>query len=260
MVPIKMVFAETIIELPTGRTASKPFKVLGVDSKIYFVKPLLDAQPKVLPNELVGSILASILELPTPSFALIECAPELMRLISIPSLQHGVYFGSEFLEGSIDFNPSSGLGTRRPLDKITLLNEDALPGVVAFDNWVLNNDRNNAGNNLLVFAQEERAATYYMIDFGHCFTGPSWTKATLTGSKDTRNPVSMFPFIQERIRNLGLRFDEDKLEHISGSIFEVVDCVPETWPLMPEEANALKEFLNHRISVVREMIKDGLLQ
>lgn len=254
--------AETILELPRGDTASQPFRIRGTNGKDYLVKPLLNSQPRTLPNELIGSALALfVLNLPVPMFALIECGSPLITQLSIPSITSGVYFGSELLQGSFDFRISSEIASRQ-LERAPLSNEGDLPGVVVFDNWTLNLDRNNAGNNLLVFAQGKQAATYYMVDFGHCFTGPNWTVDSLSKDQNRLEPVPVFPFIQNRIRNSILNFDKFNkiMENIPEPIYEeITRLIPSRWPITSEEAKILKQFLNTRIPIVLKMIKDSLL-
>jgi len=262
---IEKTVAETILEMPKNDTSAKPFKARGANGKDYIVKTLLNNQPKVLPNELIGSLLAWKLDLPVLNFALIECPDILTNQIPESSVVSGVYFGSEFLQGSFDLRTYSSTGLNKLFDKISLNNKEDLPGVVGFDNWLLNKDRNNLGNNLLRFTgtQDQAFANYYMIDFGHCFTGPNWTKESLKSDQGRTEIVPIYPLLERQISTHNLSFDKFKStieNNISDPIFdEILKFVPQEWPITIEEANVLKDFLNARIPIVIKMIQGNLL-
>ena len=60
---------------------------------------------------------------------------------------------------------------------------DGAGGLYGFDSWVANTDRNE--RNLLFSGDKE----VWLIDHGHCFTGPNWTPANLDPTKEFSNKL-----------------------------------------------------------------------
>ena len=67
------------------------------------------------------------------------------------------------------------------LDKIK--NWPHLHKAAAFDDWVANSDRHFEN---ILFAGEDN---FYLIDHGHCFTGPGWSKKKLDPDVNVSNKL-----------------------------------------------------------------------
>lgn len=166
------------------------------DQNEYIVKFI--ERNKTAVNELVAGSLATMIKLPTPDMVLIRLAEDLINLsddLSQRNIEPGLHIGFRRLSNVCEL----GQLTQQTITQKTLLNPEDLYGIVCFDNWVLNIDRNNEGNNMVEILANNQMR-YYAVDFGHCFTGNRWNEE-LQNSKDIMECVQLciFPFIYNRI-------------------------------------------------------------
>lgn len=145
---------------------------------------LKDIYPKEMANELVGAAFARALGLPVPRSFLAVAKPDVLPATKAPALGNcRVLFGSE----RKDVPP---LGNFWVGDRIEQSYLDALAmwpkcgSVFAFDTWIANIDRNV--NNLLF----KGSGDVWLIDHGHCLTGPTWTAVELEAEGDYRNAMA----------------------------------------------------------------------
>lgn len=167
------------------RGGSQPQLMRCSDENYYIVKFQNNPQRiRVLANELLGSVLASALGLPTPPVAIVDVPLDLVRhtdhlTMELPygrvACQPGLCFGSRYVQSS-DRAPriSTVLDSLSDDQLKRLENFSDFAGMLLFDRWTLNADHRQA-----VFVPEHRGSPYYayralMIDQGLCFNGAGW--------------------------------------------------------------------------------------
>lgn len=141
------------------------------------------------------------------------------------------------------------------LDKKVLVNNESLYGVVAFDNWLLNTDRDNEGNNMFQLLDDDKIQ-YWMVDFGHCFLHNNWTAIELEGKRKQEELVNMLGYVKERIT----KFDDfcpwfDAIEKFDDrEIDYIVNAIPSSWPLSKTEKQTLLNVIKDRKPFSRKNI------
>lgn len=225
------------------------------DENEYIVK-FADATKTVV-NEYVCGSLALVLGLPVPQMSLVNLSKDLISLspdLATRGINPGYHFGSRRLSNSTaDFQHLDHDLFREHV----LENVDDLYGVVAFDNWVLNADRNNTGNNMIEVLPNNRLK-YYMIDFGHCFTGNSWD-SNLRSRINDLNFMAIFDYITKYLKDLD-KFKKwcRKISDIQNEpINKFVDSIPPFWTITGEEKNVLKELVIERRTLVETIITNN---
>jgi hypothetical protein len=224
------------------------------DGKEYVVKFAALAPDKTVINELIGGSLAMILKLPTPKMVLVMLSVEIITLsedLRRKNIQPGIHLGIERLPKDCwDFDTLPA----NFLSKNELINREDLYGVVTFDNWLLNTDRNNPGNNMLELLPKNKMR-YVMIDFGHCLTGNVWDQ-TLQIQMANANLMPFYTYFLGHINQL-----EDfeawfvLLEGVSDrDIDTVVSNVPPAWSLSNTEKQVVIDFIKHRRYLPRSVI------
>lgn len=148
------------------------------DDHYYVVKFQNNPQhPRILANEVLGTILAGWLGLPTAPFAVVEVEQELIRLteelvmqvgVSRTPCHAGLQFGSLYpgdpAETAVfDFLPDEALGL--------VENREDFLGMLVLDKWTCNTNGRQA-----VFFREPGRSGYQakMIDQGFCFNAGEW--------------------------------------------------------------------------------------
>lgn len=243
---------------PTKKGGSGSHYFLCEDENEYVVK-FSDSTLKTTTNELAAGAIAIKLKLPTSQIILVNL-PEVIILESTDDLrnrkiQPGLHIGFKKLPDKtwdFDYWKDEMWKTK------TLVNKDDLYGVVSFDNWLLNTDRNNSGNNMLQILSDNEIR-YWMVDFSHCFLHNNWTEVELKGKKDQQELVDIFPFIQNQINKFE---DFDKwLQAIENfkdlEIDYIVNVIPRNWPLSDSERKTMLEIVKHRKGLVRKNITNN---
>ncbi|WP_293642894.1 HipA family kinase [Sphingopyxis sp. RIFCSPHIGHO2_12_FULL_65_19] len=138
-----------------------------------------DLDPRQLGNELLVATLAKSLGVSVPDAALVIVEPDVsMAFKKIPHGKSGAFVAF----CSMDANGSTIaqiLAADPASDAIPRLKSSPLLGkIYGFDAWVANIDRHR--NNLILSGD----GSFYLIDHGHCFTGPSWMASDLNSSKE----------------------------------------------------------------------------
>jgi hypothetical protein len=149
---------------------------------------LKDLDNKQLANELLASVLAKSIGLPTPDVYLAEADTSALALSKGPKTS-----GGRVCLASIDAKaPNLRYVVNKANDaakeKICsdLLAWAGFGSLIAFDTWVANVDR-NAGNLLI-----GGAGVYWLIDHGHCLTGTAWGASHLKADGSYRNKMATF--------------------------------------------------------------------
>lgn len=227
------------------------------DGRTYAVKFFQQTSDKAVTNEFLGSTLAVELSLPTTNMILVRLSQEFIELaadLRSRNIRAGVHVGNERVANAFDFDEP--IAKNLP-EGTAIVNAADLPGIIVFDNWLLNGDRNNVGNNLLQ-SVGSNSFKYVMVDFGHCFEGPSWTAASLVQAQSNSNIVPLFPFIaKEVVNHQSLEPFLSRLSAIGNQrIDEIVDSIPSEWGITAPESGALKDFLKYRRDAIRGVLYD----
>jgi hypothetical protein len=231
------------------------------NGQVYVVKFNLGGQDHTAVNELLCCLLASELHLPAPHTALVHVSEQLIS-VSDDLLQRkippGVHVGTQRINDAFDFDDPTA---KNLPTGTTITNYPELPGVVVFDTWVMNSDRNNAGNNLLQNLQTEPPSfKYWMVDFGHSFMGPNWSPETIVQNKGNPLLMSPFQFVANAVTGAA-SFEPilTRLEQFEASrIRSMTSLIPGEWGLQGDSCETLAEFLRYRQGMVRGVVlSDG---
>lgn len=146
-----------------------------------------DLDPRQLGNELLVAVLTAELGVKVPRVALVAIAKSVSS--SFKQIPHSngedyVAFCSADAAGSTIAQIISS-----PVEAASLTSLKASPGLgwmYAFDTWVANVDRHM--NNIVLSGD----GSAYLIDHGHCFSGPSWATADLNATKAYQNKLRLW--------------------------------------------------------------------
>ena len=129
-------------------------KLLRFVVKVFKDEPF-QIQPYVM-NEVLGTVIAGMFDLSTPKAAFVEFTEDFIQTLPPQQLEQlgrsplGVKFGCELLDSSYQYSPSLA---KRYLEVYDI------ESIYAFDNLILNRDRNARKPNLLLHPQQS-----YLID------------------------------------------------------------------------------------------------
>lgn len=164
----------------------------------------------------------------------------------------GLQFGSLFREDALDFSPG---------DVGELKNEKDLPQVVVLDTLFCNDDRHP--QNILVVPGRgtgRRSSVFYMIDNSHAFEGKDWDQdvlAELSESPKLYMDAVNFNVIRPEMDTF--KPSLIKLEALqSSAVKSLIDSFPDQWEVSDGEKQALKDFINARKKLVRNIIENHL--
>jgi len=238
------------------RGAAASHRFVCDDENDYVVK-FVNPQNKIAINELVAASIAIDLELPTPGKVLVNISREVIEDsegLNEQLIELSPHIGSTVLpkEGE-DFDKFSD----EKLNEMKLTNAESLYGIVAFDNWIHNTDRNNRGNNMITFLPRTKIRLV-MIDFSHCLGGNNWDSDALNQIKDKVEPVNNLPYIKNQLTDIS-KFEQwiQKIENFKDErIDEILNFIPDTWGFIKEEKDALADFLKTRKALVRRIITE----
>lgn len=217
------------------------------EERLAFIKDLNLVQ---LCNELVVFCLARNANLPTPDCYLGLVRPGVLPISNAPQIHDGCHLVLVSVDVKIPnmtyrWKGADDLGKRALVSELAKWND--LGQLYAFDSWVANVDRNTG--NLLFGGDNE----YWIIDHGHCFTGPSWQPENLKPDRQYLNKlelwVTQFMTVEQKkkcvkaARQFGVEIDGFDASETSQN-----SRIAELLPLQYVEA--LKEFLEKRAARV----------
>lgn len=186
--------------------------------------------------------LAQLLSLPVPPFLTVNI-PQSFIDDEIPSsnfrIQPGIHFASLYL------NQSKAISKRHPPDGKSILNLDMLSGVVPFDIWVSNSDRNST--NMLLEKSLPGKYFVYLIDHGNCFpNGLRWNSETLNETpRIEKKPRFLHRWFISLLENKEKLHDFlDKINRLDrDKIYKVIQSLPDEWETTEKEKEALFQHL-----------------
>ncbi len=158
------------------RGGSQSHLMRASDGRLYVVKFRNNPQhPRILVNELLATLLAARIGLPTAPVALMEISGEFIE--RNPSLYIELTRGRTLCLGGCQFASrylGSPIGTAADLlnwPEGAVENAKDFIGMLLFDKWTCNTDGRQ-----VVFVRQRNSSTYriHMIDQGFCFDGGRW--------------------------------------------------------------------------------------
>jgi hypothetical protein len=174
---------QTFVRLATVLAGAKPFKEANVNDTfrgqvlsedgVTHTAIIKDLDQRQLANELMAAALAKAAGLPVPQAYLAIASPAALAANKGPQQADG----SRLVFASADANtpPVAQLyvGNAPDAVKNRLADWDGIGDLYGFDAWIANIDRHE--RNLLFSGDKD----VWLIDHGHCFSGPQWKPADL---------------------------------------------------------------------------------
>lgn len=207
----------------------------------YFAAKYYDsAKPWTLVSEYLAADLVSLLGLPIPARRIIP-------------FKEGLWFGSEWRADAKDFSP--GMENQ-------LTNPEVVPGMIAFDVWICNRDR-NAGN--MRFQRPSpglRKYTVSLIDHSHSLIGDLPDIYELYHRIDEQGDPAWFAAPTPiQLRRLVISVEDfepwlDKIEGIDPTqLSDTLDAIPSEWVPDSDQSKELVRFIINRAGKVRSLIE-----
>jgi hypothetical protein len=228
-------------KMPKGH--SRPHLIHFNDGNDYVVKCKDNPTgTRMLVNEYVAGELAKLLTLPAAPSRTVYITREFIEgnpQLSASGFSSGNQFASLYIAGCV-YLPKE-IESTQPI-KIT--NREQLAGVIAFDYWLGNVDRNR--KNLLLKPMPQGGYQFYMIDQGYCFMHSMWTVDTLQASPDMSDSWRKahrlcFSLLQGEA---GIADYIKKIIEVPRSTLQrVVGSIPADWEVSDLERQALIEYL-----------------
>ena len=248
------------IQLATVLPGAKPFKTGNVNDTFHGqvlltdntvrAAILKDLDQKQLANELLTSVLARAAGLPTPDVYLALVRGDDLAVSKAPKLPDGnrmVFASVDVKVPNITFRVAAAkLDEQKQLLRDIILWGD-LGSLYAFDAWVANVDR-HPGN--LLFGGKNDV---WLIDHGHCFSGPEWKPSDLRSDTDFRNRLS--EWITCHLTSEEKKKRSSEASKFTGIIASVnISASTEQsriGSILPKsDVEALESFLNQRVDKV----------
>lgn len=199
-------------------------------------------RPKEMVNEYVVSKLAKLLSLPVIPFELIYLNEEFLK--NTPALQAydpGIRYGCQVIENSVIFSDKA----ETPPSKQEIINHSILAGMIIFDQWVYNSNRNV--NSLLLQPLEQGGYYVHMIHHYRCFPGGyRWNAETIGSQKPEYrilNQVYRWCFSLLDDDEMLAAFAEGIKSLPEERIKQVIESIPDEWEVSSEEREALYDYL-----------------
>ena len=187
---------ESFVQLATVLQGAIPLAEKGINDSFRgqlvlrdeTIRPAIikDLNPKELANELMVAALANAIGLPVPKAHLAIAPSGTISAKKGPAMANG----AKLVFGSADAQtpPVAQLYHGQAPAAIArirqrLANWKTIGRLYGFDSWVANTDRHE--RNLLFSGDKE----VWLIDHGHCFTGPDWSPAELDPEGDFANKL-----------------------------------------------------------------------
>lgn len=218
--------------------------ILCSDGNQYVVKRNTGSRrPKEMVNEYVVGKLAKLLSLPVIPFELIYLNEEFIK--KTPELHSNHYdcdpgfrFGSIEIENSVVFANKA----EAPPSKGEVINRNMLAGMIVFDQWVYNSNRD-----VLLQPLDKGGYFVHMIHHDRCFPGGYKWNAKTVGSQKPEyrvlNQVYRWCFSLLDDEELLITFAERIKALPDEQINNVIKSIPDDWKVSSEDCKALYDFL-----------------
>lgn len=197
-------------------------------------------------NELIAHSLAREIGLPIPDCYLGLARPEVLAVSRAPATSNFdrlVFVSVDVKVPNVTYRltGSDVAGKRALFDQIAKWGD--LGHLYAFDTWIANVDR-HCGN--LLFGGPDE---FWLIDHGHCFTGPNWEADQLDPDSEYRNRLSewltgQLSLDQKKRRATEVRKFGTEIQGYDATGASKNSRIVDLLPL--QEVNALKEFIEKR--------------
>ena len=217
-----------------------------------------DLRPKELANELMVSALASAIGMPTPVAYLALVPSGTLKVNKGPSLANGanLAFGSTFTQVPPVAQLYQGQGEAAK-DKVRkrLAEWDGTGSLYGLDSWVANIDRHE--RNLLFSGDKE----VWLIDHGHCFTGPNWKSGNLNPSQQYKNKLKNWltpAMSQARRTSVAAAATKMSQEMTKLDVQKIGETNHVIVLLQKHDFDALISFLEQRRALVPQLATDAL--
>lgn len=205
----------TQIELATVLAGAKPFKDGNVNETfqgqihlgggVVRGAILKDLDPRQLANELLVSVLARRAGLPTPDAYLALVRGNDLPVVRGPSLPDGnrlVFASVDVKVPNVTFRLRGAPAEQQGGLVAEILQWAGLGGLYGFDAWVANVDR-HPGN--LLFGSKDQV---WLIDHGHCLSGPMWTPEDLMEDGEYNNRLAEWLTVRMSLEQKQIRLAE----------------------------------------------------
>jgi len=237
--------------------ASRPLYLCCDDESDYVVKFPMPQWPRSQFNEVIGAGLLRQMDAPAPDAVIVTIPPELVAASTVLQQRHvvaGDYFGTIRMPNPLDLSDAISKKLRPSM----IVNRTEVAGIIAFDNWVKNTDRND-GNALLVSSPGHNQPSFRLvaIDSGLILTGHAWTRESLQAAASDRSIAPCHSFL------VGCVWGREEfipycqaVEHITeSSIRDVTSWIPSAWSFPEPDREAVIGFLSARRSIIGEVLK-----
>jgi hypothetical protein len=218
---------------------------------------LKDLGPKELSNELLSTVLARVVGLPTPEIYLGLVPEGVLTVQHGPALPNGgrlVLASSDVQAPNLAFQINNFPDGPEALTR-AVISWCHLGQLYGFDTWAANIDRHPG--NLLFGTKGE----IWLIDHGYCYTGPNWKAADLIPDNQYRNKLSEWlTQVLPDARKSSLAADVDLFSAQIGSV-DVADAITRSrirGLLSEDDVLALEVFLTRRVAVTPSQTKHAL--
>lgn len=236
---------------------TRPSLVQATDSKEYVLKARNEegTNGKTLLNELIGYRLGKLLDVPMPNLKLLRLEKDFIEnndFYRDIGAKSGICVGSEYLKGNAKVNPVI-------LDRAS--NVSDIPGIILFDQVIMNNDRAENDGNLFF---ERKTKKIIAIDHSHVFTSDIWDVGQINRLNDTIPSIVKnidgqvykycSPFVNGNspFHYCKMKYDSITLERLD----EVFSDIPLEWNISEEEIIGLKEFVWGQIQHIDEILEE----
>ena len=216
--------------------------------------------PHILACELVGSLLADWLGLPTLDFALIEVTPDdEIPLLNGGNARVGPAFISRAERTGLPWGGSVG-------ELASVHNRLDISGLVVLDTWILNCDRYaphgqrvNLDNVFLVqYSGSKRKALLKAIDFTHAFTCGREINRRIAFIENVRDEqlYGFFPVFQDFVERAEIsRFAARLTEFTADVASAFISLVPQEWDISSDARSAWAAMITQRAQFVAETVE-----
>ncbi|SDN59889.1 hypothetical protein SAMN04487897_103291 [Paenibacillus sp. yr247] len=241
---------------PMSGGRSSPHLILFSDNHKYVVKFKNNPQGNwVVTYEYIVNTLANRLQLPIPHHKIVRVSGSFIKhneKLAKVGFKSGNQFASRFIEDTMMFTDLSS-----NITKEQIRNVDQIAGLIVFDHWVGNSDRNP--KNLLFLPADDGSKQYdfRMIDHANCF------------NISTTNPERKFLPLKVRKKEVyrwcNTLLDNKKqlssfvdriMEIKNDEIYELIHSMSGDWLVTDEDKEILYKHIKYAKKALPETIDD----